>query len=140
MKCIYDKSAEDMPSTAYPSNEFGAWEEMKIEDNFAEIEIWPPIHARFIRLRPFDYHQEIAMRFDLYGPNGHRLEFARVVQFGTLSKEYKPDVRKKFHHVSANTRIIQYDCRAIIRKALNEAGMVRVGYGHICSQIYFVFI
>merc|ERR1719242_286788 len=37
-------------------------------DKFAPIVLWPPIIARYIRIRPIDFHEEIAMRFEFYGP------------------------------------------------------------------------
>ncbi len=54
-------------------------------DKFAEINIWPPINSRFIRIRPAKYFNAIAMRFDLYGPPVSRLEYARVVKYGDLN-------------------------------------------------------
>merc|ERR1719242_1954012 len=56
-------------------------------DKFAEIHLWPPIIARYIRIRPIEYHNEIAMRFEFYGPPlGDITNFARVIEFGELSK------------------------------------------------------
>ena len=117
IECVYDKLQE---------NAFGADD---IEsDKFAEVEIWPPINARFIRIRPYDYSDDVALRFNLYGPPTNRLEFARVVKYDDLSEENRQLVLSKVKHVDHNTKMIQVDCKSVIRKALDDANMKNVGY------------
>eukprot|EP01084_Bolivina_argentea_P077774 141101_1 len=110
------------------NNIFGAMDNTNSHDKYAEIEIWPPIHARFIRIRPTKYCISIAMRFDFYGPSTNRLEYARVIKYGDLSEEDRHSANLKLKHATMNTRLIQVDCKAVIRKALNDAGMSYVGF------------
>lgn len=120
IKCCYDQSEQNI---------FGVDDDdIKNIDKFSEIPIWPPIHARFIRIRPNEYHKEIALRFDFFGRLDQKLECARVVRFGDLSNEERSEALKKIKHASINTRIIQVDCRAVIRRALDTARMSYVGY------------
>lgn len=119
IKLIYDKTEE---------NYFGVMDDSKDTDKFAEIQIFPAIHARFIRIRPSEYHNEIALRFDILGRNDHNSEIARCVRFGDLSREDQSEARKKIKHAEDNQRIIQVDCKAVIRRALDAAHMTYVGY------------
>ena len=57
-----------------------------------------------------------------------KAEIARVVRFGDLSQEDRSEALKKIKHAQTNTRIIQVDCKAVIRRALDAARMSYVGY------------
>eukprot|EP01084_Bolivina_argentea_P115768 205818_1 len=107
-----------------------------MKDKFAEIIIWPPIHARFLRIRPHEYYKDIALRFDIYGPAVSRLEFARVVKYGDLSDEERHCALSKIKHCTQNTRVIQVDCQAEIRRALDSANMSYVGFVETSKNNY----
>ena len=102
-------------------------------DKFAEIELWPPIIARYIRIRPVEHVNEIAMRFEFYGPlsNSREVSFARVIPYGKLSENEQREAQMRCPNAHKDTSIIQVDCRKVIRKALDDVGLSYVGYVHL---------
>eukprot|EP00484_Ammonia_sp_Unknown_P028189 CAMPEP_0197025448 /NCGR_PEP_ID=MMETSP1384-20130603/5784_1 /TAXON_ID=29189 /ORGANISM="Ammonia sp." /LENGTH=884 /DNA_ID=CAMNT_0042453977 /DNA_START=20 /DNA_END=2674 /DNA_ORIENTATION=+ len=115
-KCVFNKTDE-------------GYEEVKTTDDYAEVVVWPPIHGRFIRIRPHDYHKEIALRFDLHGVLTKETDFAREVRFGDLPQSHRADVIRKYQRdLPVDKLLIQVDCRALIRGALDKAGFDYVGF------------
>ncbi len=124
IECVYDKTIEyDMYSAQSQLAGDG-----KKRDKFAEIDIWPPIQTRFVRLRPSSYHQEVALRFDLFGPPIARQQFARDVRIGDLCQQDRATAMAKIKGSSLESRVIQVDCQSVIRGALDRANLNYVGY------------
>ena len=90
----------------------------------AEIEIFPTIHAQFIRIRPYNWHNSIAMRCELYGMGSaepHYNECCRTVTLDTVNEAQRHRLLELTRNKSRNTKVVQLDCKAIITKALERA-------------------
>ena len=105
----------------------------------AEIEIWPTIHAQFVRIRPYDWNGHIAMRCELYGLLNEYNEECRVVTLDTVNEKERSKLLKVMMNKSRNTKAVQLDCKAIIATALERArissyAMIPVDEDHfICT-------
>ena len=96
---------------------------------YCDILIWPSINTRFIRIRPCDYYGKfIGLRFDIYGPSKNQFNFARIIRYKNLKQNHRILASKKIKKIAKNPKIIQVDCKSVIRAALNRAGLTYVGY------------
>ena len=102
---------------------------------FAKISIWPAISARFIRIRPYDISNKVALRMELFGfrenlVSAANLSFARVVTLYDVNETDKQKLMQRVTNLPANTKVIQVDCKAVISAALDRAGLTSVGFLH----------
>ena len=100
---------------------------------FAKISIWPAISARFIRIRPYDICNKVALRMELFGfrdnlVSAANLSFARVVTLYDVNERDKQKLMQRVTNLPANTKVIQVDCKAVISAALDRAGLTSVGF------------
>ena len=98
------------------------------ETETASIKIWPVINAQFIRIRPYEWHNRISMRIELFGPKTPRAEFGRIVTLDTVNERDKNSLINILKDKPANTKAIQVDCKAVITAALDRAGCISYGF------------
>ena len=103
-----------------------------VKHDYFELDIWPAIEARFIRIRPSKIHGKVAIKLGLYGHHNiisaSNLAAARIVTIKEASKNFKKEILEKTRNMSLDTKIIQVDCQVVIRQALERAGLLSVGF------------
>eukprot|EP01083_Nonionella_stella_P014734 41322_1 len=97
--------------------------------HMASVRLWPVIHAQFIRIRPYQWKQRIAMRLELFGNERDLLNqpLGKIVSAKTVSPQYKEILMEALTHKSMDTKAIQIDCKAIVIKAMGDAGCTSYG-------------
>lgn len=97
----------------------------------ATVHLWPVIHARFIRIRPWKWKKHIAMRLEIYGDDTgdeDNPQLGRVVTKNTVEPQFKETIAKKLVNLDDDTPLIQADCKAVIQKAMDLAQCRSYGY------------
>ena len=87
---------------------------------------WPPIHAQFVRIRPWKWRNHVALRMELFGGNeqlesGH-VQVAKLVTAKTVCPQFKKQLLVKMAGRSTDCKAIQIDCRHIIQTAMTLCG------------------
>jgi len=93
------------------------------EEQYAIIKVWPSIHAQFIRLRPSDWHNHVALRAEIYGSKTQQIQFGRVVTLNTIHPKEKQHLMEMLKHKSPDTKVIQVNLKAVVCAALDRAGL-----------------
>ena len=110
-------------------------EDVKLQDNptkyaLATIRVWPPIHAQYVRIRPWKWKLHIALRMELFGRDENSESSnewgylnAKLVTAKTVCPQFKPQLLEKMKNRGTECKAIQFDCRHIIRTALSRCGV-----------------
>ena len=117
--------------------EWRSWSKTEIKltydsDNMAKVRVWPVLLARFIRIRPAQWKQSAALRMELLGVHNARtnanLHNARVITLSVIEPRRRAQVLKMTSNLPPSTKVIQVDCRQIIKHALAISGVTDVSF------------
>ena len=103
-------------------------------------EVWPVIHARFVRIRPMKWEKHIALRMELFGnkrPIEHQM-FGQEVDIHSVCPEFKLQLLMALENKDKESKAIQIDCGYVIKKAMEKARCT--SYGYLTSQSLFFYI
>ena len=78
---------------------------------YAVIKLWPSIDAQFIRIRPSDWSEHIAIRIEFFSPKQRQHQFGRVVTLNTVNARDKPVLMELLKNKSMDTKVIQVDLK-----------------------------
>eukprot|EP01083_Nonionella_stella_P007309 21135_1 len=106
------------------------------EYKYAVIKIWPSIDAQFIRIRPQDWVNNIALRMELYGPKQQQIEFGRVVTANTVIPSHRSTLMELLKNKPADTKVIQINLKAVVCAALDRAGLRQYGIVNADDEHY----
>ena len=131
IECVY--SSPTTPRANASASTLPDFDDLKLQHNpnstqygVATIKIWPPIHAQFVRIRPWKWRNHVALRMELFGGNeqlesGH-VQVAKLVTAKTVCPQFKKHLLVKMAGRSTDCKAIQIDCRHIIQTAMTLCG------------------
>ena len=95
----------------------------------ATVRLWPVIHAQYIRIRPRKWKRHIALRMELFGnprPTDQQ-QIGKLVDKDSICPEFKPQLQQALINKDQESKVIQIDCRDVIKKAMAKAQCTSYG-------------
>ena len=105
-------------------------ENSNINNDTSEHHIWPHIKARFIRIRPCEYHNNIALRLEIYSieDTNKMQDFSRMIQPSKLNDKHRKVCYQLISNLSAGKYVQQLDCSKWVQNALEKAQINHAGF------------
>ena len=117
--------------------EWFSWSKIEIKlvyDNkgIATVRVWPVLLTRFVRIRPAQWQQRVALRMELLGLHSSTTTAnqrnARVITLSEIDPQQRAELLRSTANLPPTAKVIQMDCRQIIKHALNISGVTEVSF------------